>query len=144
MVAIAPFLKAKRKEKKLSMDAVLEKLKKHGITISPKTVYGWESGARQPDADTFIILCAIYGVKSFSEINGDEEDDTVSSNELKHIEKYRGLDDHGKDLVDTILEKEHIRSTAEADKVDAQADTRPRGGASAKIYETTDDREEIA
>lgn len=36
----------------------------------------------------------------------------VSESEIRQIKKYRTLDGHGKDVVDTILEKEYARCTA--------------------------------
>ncbi len=65
---IASFLKAKRKELKMTVLTVQEKLSEYGISVSGKTIYGWESGRRQPDAEIFVALCNIYGVSSFSEI----------------------------------------------------------------------------
>lgn len=35
-----------------------------------------------------------------------------SISEIEHIKKYRNLDNHGKEIVDFILEKEYTRSTA--------------------------------
>lgn len=45
---IATVLKTKRKELGLSVKTVLERLNTYGIDISDKTLYGWESGYRQP------------------------------------------------------------------------------------------------
>lgn len=39
----------------------------------------------------------------------------LKSTEYNHIEKYRSLDDHGKDIVDTILDKEYHYSIAAND-----------------------------
>jgi len=58
-------LKSKRKELKLSVKEVVNLLSQHQISIATKTLYGWENGTRQPDADTFLTLCKIYGIKSF-------------------------------------------------------------------------------
>ena len=32
------------------------------LPVAPKTIYGWESGQTQPDADTLLILCKIYNI----------------------------------------------------------------------------------
>lgn len=55
-------LKKKRKEAGLSVKEVVLLLQKKGISVSDKTVYSWESGYRQPDAETFLILCDIYQI----------------------------------------------------------------------------------
>ena len=34
---------------------------------------------------------------------------SVSVDEFEHIKKYRDLDDHGRDMVDTVMEKEYDR-----------------------------------
>ena len=65
---IAGILKARRKSAGLSVKDTLNALKAQGIDVSDKTLYGWESGHRQPDADTFLILCEIYGIETISEI----------------------------------------------------------------------------
>ena len=43
----------------------------------------------------------------------------LKASEYAHIEKYRDLDDHGKDMVDTVLTKEYSRCKAvsETEKV---------------------------
>ena len=60
---IAKVLKESRKKTGLSAKGGIEKLSLHDIKVSPKTLYGWESGHSQPDADTFLLLCDIYGIE---------------------------------------------------------------------------------
>lgn len=59
---VSAILKEKRKRLGLSVKTVLDELRSYDIEISDKTLYGWESGHRQPDADTFLALCQIYGI----------------------------------------------------------------------------------
>lgn len=59
---VSAILKEKRKGLGLSVKTVLDELRSYNIEISDKTLYGWESGHRQPDADTFLALCQIYGI----------------------------------------------------------------------------------
>lgn len=67
---ISYILKAKRKQLGLSVNEVLSRLQNEGVDISsPKTIYGWENGHRQPDADTFLVLCRIYNILSLKEID---------------------------------------------------------------------------
>ena len=42
----------------------------------------------------------------------------INLSEYEHIKKYRGLDTHGKEMVDFTLEKEYERSVAEKKKND--------------------------
>ena len=84
---------------------MLEILKTYGIDISVKTLYGWESGHRQPDADTFLILCYIYGIDSIAEILGAEKgQENFTLDELKIIEGYRSLNEQGKEVVRQHME----------------------------------------
>lgn len=61
------FLKNKRKSLGMSVKEVVEKLSEKEIIVSDKTVYSWESGHRQPDADTFLALCDIYNVSNLND-----------------------------------------------------------------------------
>ena len=56
------------------VDEVLERLKEMGVSISDKTLYNWETGIRKPDADQFVMLCQVYGVKSFKEFESNTKE----------------------------------------------------------------------
>lgn len=58
------FLKERRKQLGFSVKYVIQQLQGMGINISDKTLYGWENGHRQPDADTFLRLCKIYDIST--------------------------------------------------------------------------------
>ena len=58
--SISLTLRKLRERQKLSVKEVQEKLLLFDIDVSIKTIYGWESGKRLPDADTFLTLCDIY------------------------------------------------------------------------------------
>lgn len=58
--SISLTLRKLRERQKLSVKEVQEKLLLFNIDVSIKTIYGWESGKRLPDADTFLTLCDIY------------------------------------------------------------------------------------
>lgn len=55
-MAIGELLKSYRKVSGFSVKETVQKLSERGIDVSEKTLYSWESGHRQPDADTFITL----------------------------------------------------------------------------------------
>lgn len=59
---IARVLKTFRQKTGLSARDVTYQLSLYDIKVSPKTIYGWESGHSQPNADTFLMLCDIYGI----------------------------------------------------------------------------------
>ena len=48
-MSLSTILKEKRRDSGLSVKDVLTKLQAHNVNISDKTLYGWESGHRQPD-----------------------------------------------------------------------------------------------
>lgn len=100
-------LKTRRKELGFSVKYVLEQLKDMGINISDKTLYGWENGHRQPDADSFLILCKIYNVGSINGIDKiprktGEAISFPDGYEEKLIDLYRSLNPSGKErLIET-------------------------------------------
>lgn len=105
---IAVFLKSARIASSMTVNEVVEALQLRGIEISAKTLYGWESGHRQPDADIFVSLCSIYNVQSFSEIEkvnsiGAQK---ISPHEMTLLENYRALDERGRAAVDATLDRE--------------------------------------
>ena len=59
---IAKALKELRKQNNLTVREVVAKLENHSKNVAEKTLYGWESGQSQPDADTLLVLCEIYNV----------------------------------------------------------------------------------
>ena len=81
------------------------------LGITPSRISNWEQGANCPTIDILFEVCRalhvsindIYGVYPDSEM-------MLSYSEQQHIQKYRNLDDHGRETVDLILERENIRS----------------------------------
>ena len=67
---IAEVLKEYRKKNDLSVTQVSNILKEHNNYAAPKTIYGWESGHTQPDADTLMFLCKLYKVDDVLESFG--------------------------------------------------------------------------
>lgn len=59
---IANTLKLKRKDAGLTVEAVCDLLASRGIDLSKNALYNYESGYRQPDADTLMALCEIYRI----------------------------------------------------------------------------------
>lgn len=40
-------------------------LKEKSLNVAEKTIYGWESGQTQPNADTLLMLCEFIILKIF-------------------------------------------------------------------------------
>lgn len=111
---IGETLKTLREQNGLTRREVAEKLLEYGIDISDKTIYGYESGRSSANADMFLALCKVYKCNNILSTFEDTDEDILFTNqEWEYITKYRNLDDHGKDMVDTVLDKEWQRSTAD-------------------------------
>lgn len=106
-------LKKLRENNGMTRKDAADKLKGLGIDISDKTLYGYESGRNSANADMFLALCRIYKCNNVMETFSDSVSDVLFTNEeWEIIEKYRDLDDHGKEMVDIVLDKEHARVTS--------------------------------
>ena len=84
------------------------------LGIKGNTISDWERGRTEPDIDSFINLCKIYDINPAEALNSvygldNNEDFLLTKFETSHIKKYRTLDIHGKDMVDTVLDKEYDR-----------------------------------
>lgn len=79
------------------------------IGVKHNSISDWENDKNKPDPDTIELLCGVLEI-SPNYLLGLHFESSVSPMELELIKKYRSLDDHGKDIVDTILEKEYTRS----------------------------------
>lgn len=91
---IATVLKYYRKLNKLSVKQVADIFEEHHNKVAPKTIYGWESGNTQPDADTLMFLCELYNIENILITFGYKEataNDSfvVSDFERRLIENYR-------------------------------------------------------
>ena len=103
-------LKEGRKKKCLTQAAVGEQ-----VGINGKTISGYESGISEPNIDTFFQLCKLYELDVISLLNDAYGLDLQGAHmpgfpmnpaEKELIGKYRGLDNHGREIVDLILQKE--------------------------------------
>lgn len=81
------------------------------IGIKYTTYNGYETGAREPASDFLILISTKFDVSIDYILGLQTEKEILHSYKLKsteytHIEKYRSLDPHGQDMVDTVLVKE--------------------------------------
>ena len=109
---IAALLKDRRRRLGRSVREVVEALEDSGVHVSEKTVYSWESGHRQPDADTFLILCQLYGVQSLGEVQPSlvrQAAPALPEDALGVARDYAALDRHGKNMVKIVLTEERKR-----------------------------------
>lgn len=89
------------------------------LGVVPSRISNWETGANCPTIDILFEVCEILNV-SINDIYGVYPDSkfVLKYGEQDLLKKYRGLDEHGKEMVDFTLEKEYERSVAEKKKSD--------------------------
>lgn len=84
-----------RKANAYSVQQVVDKLKTdYDISISPKTIYGWENSQNQPSADTLLVLCKLYKINNILDSLGYEGNPEqapliLSPEERELVIKYR-------------------------------------------------------
>lgn len=88
------------------------------LNIPQSTFSSWETGKAEPSASMTLKLCEIYHVDNILNafgFDGYNKDGSIKLNlhETDQIKKYRSLDKYGTDMVDTVLDKEYERCTAE-------------------------------
>ena len=90
---IAKSLKFYRKQNNLSVRDVAEQLSVDQNIVAEKTVYGWESGQTQPDADILLKLCKIYHIDNILGAFGYDENVPFyvqpTTFEMKLLKSYR-------------------------------------------------------
>jgi transcriptional regulator with XRE-family HTH domain len=104
---ISERLRTLRKEKGMSKRDLVSRL-----PLNYSTYANYESGFREPNSEVLQMLARHYGV-SLDYLLGvsdnrkkADEIAILNEDENTHIQKYRRLDTHGRDVVDIILEKE--------------------------------------
>ena len=83
---------------------------------SSSTVSNWETNIAKPDFDKLIQLCNIFNVTS-DELLGIKSDiHNFTTEERTHIKKFRMWDEHGKNVVNDLLDEEYTRVLSSAKK----------------------------
>ena len=104
---ISRILKYHRKLNDLSVQDVSYYLDHLGKPAATKTIYGWESGQTQPNADTLMHLCKLYHIDDILHTFGyaDESDVPLhlSPKERNLVLAYREQSDMQK-AVDKLLD----------------------------------------
>ncbi len=109
-------LRKMRNDSGKSVSEVSEYLISIGYKAKTVTIYGWERGVSLPSPDALLDMCRFYGVTDILSYFGDAPQmgkNNMSQVEKDHLKKYRALDEHGKEVVDTNLELEYKRCEIE-------------------------------
>ena len=78
-----------------------------GLT-SGRIISNWENNVARPDADNIAKLCRALDVSAAYLIGyygSFAESEQLCEEDHELIRNYRSLDDHGRDLIDTIMSK---------------------------------------
>lgn len=88
---IAKVLKAYRRRNNLTVHQVSILLENQNIKAADKTIYGWESGQTQPNADTLLTLCDIYNIHNILGPFGYNRDlnFNITKHEEELVKQYR-------------------------------------------------------
>lgn len=104
-MAIKDRIKEARQNNHLTQEQLAVKL-----GIAKSTLAGYETGSREPSVEIMGKIMLALNIDA-NYLWQDETDFPmqVSYIEMEHVKKYRTLDEHGKDMVDMVLEKEAER-----------------------------------
>ena len=83
---------------------------------SGRVIYNWEKGIGRPDCDKLAKLCDLLGVSADELIGCKSMAQHPTATEWTTLQKYRALDEHGKEVVDYMIDSEYKRVTALARK----------------------------
>ena len=83
------------------------------VGVSKSAVSHWLAGDNSPNIEILAKICQEYDVK-LSELLNEKIEATYADKAL--LKKYHALDDHGKQMVDTVLELEHNRCVASSEE----------------------------
>lgn len=135
-MVIGERLRLLRKEKGLNKrDLVAE------LPLNYSTYANYESGFREPNSDVLQTLARYFGVSIDFLIGMTEnrkkadEIAILTDAEHGHIMRYRALDDHGKDIIECILQKECERMTFPNEKPTAGTKQVAKQWVSLQVYQ---------
>lgn len=82
------------------------------IGAKHNSVSDWENNKNKPDPNTIELICGALDISPNYLLASSQNNINfiASPSEIEHIKKYRSLNDHGKEVVDFILEKEYQNS----------------------------------
>ncbi len=87
-----------------------------GVT-SGRVISNWEKNIARPDADKMVRLCSVLDISPSYLLGYERSSEYLAPEEADLLRKFRELDEHGRDLVSTVLEKEHRRAAGSASAV---------------------------
>lgn len=77
---------------------------------SGRVIYNWEKGTGRPDCDKLARLCDLLDVSADELIGCKSMNQRPTATEWGTLQKYRALDEHGKEVVDYLIDSEYKRT----------------------------------
>ena len=76
---------------------------------SGSVIYNWEKGIGRPDCDKLVRLCNVLDISADELLGCKSMSQHPTVAEWSTIQKYRALDEHGKEVVDYVIDSEYKR-----------------------------------
>ena len=86
-------------------------------------------GVEKANVLNIIKICDALNIEADALANGKIQsrhnriEPNMSSAEIEHMYKYRNIDNYGKDIVDTVLDKEYLRTTQQKSDIGGKETT---------------------
>ena len=97
-----------REHRRLTQKQLAEKLGESSGSV----IYNWEKGIGRPDCDKLVRLCDILDISADELLGCKSMAQRTTAAEWDTIQKYRALDEHGREVVDYLIDSEYKRVTA--------------------------------
>ena len=97
-----------REHRRLTQKQLAEKLGESSGSV----IYNWEKGIGRPDCDKLVRLCDILDISADELLGCKSMAQRTTAAEWDTIQKYRALDEHGKEGVDYLIDSEYKRVAA--------------------------------
>ena len=101
-------IKKYREFRKMTQKQLAEKLGESSGSV----IYNWEKGIGRPDCDKLVRLCNVLDISADELLGCKSMSQHPAVAEWSTIQKYRALDEHGKEVVDYLIDSEYKRVTA--------------------------------
>ena len=93
-----------RKQKKLTQRELAER-----IGVKHNAISAWEKGTNSVDTEVLFRICEELGVTINDMYGAYGSKESYTTTERTLLKKYRALDEHGRELVELVLDKELLR-----------------------------------
>ena len=76
---------------------------------SGRVIYNWEKGIGRPDCDKLVKLCDLLDISADELLGCRSMAQRPTASEWSTLQKYRALDEHGREVVDYLIDSEYKR-----------------------------------